>query len=354
MKLPAVKNREIACACEVKPDAVGAFALGFAKYQNLILLLLAVIGVISAVVVDTHYFTTLLLNCCLYGVLALSLNLISGYMGITSLGHAAFYGIGAYTAAILSTRYGVNFLLTFVAAFVVTGIIAFLLGLPTLKATGRHLAIITLGFCEIVRIIEFNWMSLTRGPMGISGIPSFSLFGLKLNTPLLKLPIALILLVIVYYISNAIINSRLGRAVVAIRDNEIAAEAMGINVFRYKLLIFTLSAALAGVAGAFYAHHITFVDPKAFSFDQSILILSMVILGGMGSASGCIFGAIILSIIPELLRGLYDFRLIVYGLVIVVMMILKPNGMLGGFNPRYILQRHKNAAAAREGGSHDE
>ena len=350
MKLLTNKKRDVDCACAQKSYMAETLAFGFAKYQNLILLLLAVIGVCAAVVVDTHYFTTLLLNCCLYGVLALSLNLISGYMGITSLGHAAFYGIGAYTAAILSTRFGVNFLLTFVAAFIVTGIVAFLLGLPTLKATGRHLAIITLGFCEIVRIVEFNWMSLTRGPMGISGIPSFSLFGIKLNTPLLKLLIALTLLALVYYVSTAIINSRLGRAMVAIRDNEIAAEAMGINIFRYKLLIFTLSAALAGIAGAFYAHHITFVDPKAFSFDQSILILSMVILGGMGSASGCILGAIILSIVPELLRGFYDFRLIVYGLVIVLMMILKPNGMLGGFNPRYVLQRHKNAAATRKEG----
>lgn len=322
-----------------------ALVQSWADHQKPVLLVALVLAIAVPAILDTRYVTTIMINCALYGVLALSLNLITGFMGITSLGHAAFYGIGAYTAAILSTRYNIGFPLTFLAAAAVSALIAFLLGLPTLKATGRHLAIITLGFCEITRIVELNWMDLTRGPMGITGIPTFEIFGLKLTKIYQKYLVAMLLLIITYYIVSAIAGSRTGRAIMSIRDNEIAAEAMGVNVFHYKVLIFSLSAALAGAAGAFYAHYISFIDPKVFTFDQSILILSMVILGGMGSIPGSIIGAILLSAIPELLRGLAEYRQIIYGLVIVLLMVLKPNGLLGEFNLKYM---HQNASFRRQ------
>jgi branched-chain amino acid transport system permease protein len=311
----------------------------WARHQLCVALVALFIAIAVAVGVNTRYVVTILINCCMYGILALSLNLLAGFMGITSLGHAAFFGIGAYTAAILSTRFGTNFLVDFVAAMLTSGLTAFLLGLPTLKATGRHFAIITLGFCEITRIVEFNWMSLTRGPLGLPNIPTFSLLGVRLGLPLQKFSIALALLCVSYYVTSSLVNSRTGRALAAIRDNDVAAEAIGIDVYRYKLAIFTVSASMAGIAGAFYARHITFVDPKAFSFDQSILILSMVILGGMGSVPGSVIGAVLLSVIPELLRGMSELRLSIYGLIIVLMMVLKPNGFLGGYNLRYMYQK---------------
>lgn len=311
----------------------------YAKHEHLCAVAFLVIAILLPAVVGTRYLTNILTNCAIYAVLALSLNLVAGFMGNISLGHAAFYGIGAYTAAILSTRYGWNFLATFLAAFVVTGLSGLLVGLPTLRIKGRYLPIITMGFCEIIRILEYNWESLTRGPMGIPNIPTFSVFGIKLNSPMQKYLIILSVLLITIFIVCNIINSRIGRAITTIRDDETASSFMGINVFHYKLLIFCISAALAGVAGAFYAHHITFVDPKLYTFDQSILILSMLILGGMGSVPGSIIGATVLSALPELLRDFVQYRQVVYGMLIIVMVIVRPNGMLGAYNMKYIRQQ---------------
>jgi len=288
--------------------------------------------------VNKPYILSIAINCMIFSTLCLSLNLITGFMNITSLGHAAFYGIGAYTAALLATRLGVGFPFTFIAAMITAAIAGFVLGLPSLRIQGRYLAIITLGFCEIMRIIELNWMSLTRGPLGIPNIPGIIIFGTRLR-PAQRYFIALGMVLLTAYVIHALMNSRIGRAVTAIRDDQVAAEASGVPVFKYKLLIFSISSSFAGLAGAFYAHHISFIDPKGFSFDQSILYLGMIILGGMGSIPGSIIGAMVLTIIPEMMRGFLEYRLIIYGLVIVVMLILRPSGLCGGFNLKHIAQR---------------
>ena len=179
----------------------------------------------------------------------------------------AFFGVGAYTAAILSTRIGLTFIQTAILGTIVAAVFGILLGIPTLRIKGRYLAIVTLGFCEIMRIIELNWMSLTRGPQGISGIPKISAFGFVCSKPIHKYYVALILLVITVLFIKAIMNSRMGRAISAIRDDETAADAMGINVFKYKLMVFAISSGLAGLIGAFYAHYMGFIDPNAFNFD---------------------------------------------------------------------------------------
>lgn len=311
----------------------------WAKNNIAISLIALVLAVLFPIVFNQQYIITVGINCLMFSILSLSLNLITGYMGITSLGHAAFFGVGAYTAAILSTRFGINFFWTFIAATCMAAVFGILLGLPTLRIKGRYLAIVTLGFCEIMRMIELNWMSLTRGPQGISGIPKMSVFGMKMMKPMQKYYVVLIVLVITVLIVMAIMNSRMGRAISAIRDDEIAADAMGINVFRYKIMVFAISSGLAGLAGAYYAHYMGFIDPNAFNFDQSILILSMTIMGGMGSIPGSIFGASILSILPEALRAVADYRQIVYGLLLAITVVCKPNGMLGGFNLKHIKQR---------------
>jgi branched-chain amino acid transport system permease protein len=292
--------------------------------------------------VNRPYITSIAINCMIFTTLCLSLNLITGFMNITSLGHAAFYGVGAYTAAILSTRLGIGFPFTFIAAMLTAAAAGLLLGLPSLRIQGRYLAIITLGFCEITRIIELNWMSLTRGPLGIPNIPGILIFGIRLR-PIARYFIALGMVALTIYVIHSILNSRLGRAVAAIRDDPVAAEAIGVPVFRYKLLIFSISSAFAGLAGAFYAHHISFIAPQNFSFDQSILYLGMIILGGMGSIPGSIIGALVLTIIPEMMRGLMEYRLIIYGLVIVIMLIIRPSGICGGFNLKHIAQRGRFA-----------
>ncbi len=314
--------------------------LAFWAQNNLIIsLIFLLIAIVFPIVFDQQYLISVGVNVLLYAALSVSLNLITGFMGITSLSQAAFLGIGAYTAAILSTRLGLNFLLTFTAATIMAALAGILLGLPSLRIKGRYLAIVTLGFGEIARMIELNWMGLTRGPQGIAGIPKMGFFEYVFKTPASKYYIILAVLVLVVLIVSAIMNSRVGRAISAIRDDEVAAAAMGINVFGYKLMVFSISAGLAGLTGAFYAHYMSFIDPNAFTFQQSILILSITIFGGMASIPGSIFGAFALTVLPEVLRFLTDFRQIIYGLLLVIMMIFQPNGLFGSFNLKHIRQQ---------------
>ena len=315
--------------------------LEFCAKNSLILsIVFLVLAIIFPVAFNKQYLITIGINCLMFSVLSLSLNLITGFMGITSLGHAAFFGVGAYTAAILSTRIGLTFIQTAILGTIVAAIFGILLGLPTLRIKGRYLAIVTLGFCEIMRIIELNWMSLTRGPQGISGIPKMDLFGFIFSKPIHKYYVALILLIFTIFIVKSIMNSRIGRAISAIRDDEVAADAMGINVFKYKIMVFSISSALAGLAGAYYAHFMGFIDPNAFNFDQSILILSMTIMGGMASIPGSIFGASVLCVLPEVLRSVADYRQIFYGLILAIMVVWKPSGFLGEINLKHTKQRY--------------
>jgi branched-chain amino acid transport system permease protein len=311
----------------------------------------AVLALIFPFVVKSPYIVNIGVLSLMYVVLSLSLNLMTGYLGITTLGHAAFFGIGAYTAAILSTRFGFNFLLTSISAAFVTALFGLLLGAPTLRISGRYLTIVTIGFCEIARIVELNWMKVTRGPLGISRIPPPIIFGVEFDTPFRKYFIVLVMVAITIVLLNRLMNSRMGRAISAIKEDGLAADVMGVNQTHIKLMVFVISASIAGVAGGFFAHYMSFIDPTSFTFDRSVQILSMTILGGMGSIPGSVIGAIVLTAIPEILRELMEFRLIIYGLVIVLMVIFKPSGLLGGFNLRHI--RERTLFLGEEGG-HDE
>ena len=330
----------------------GGFVLRFmtawANHETLVLLIALVLLIIAATLSSSRYLLSILINCALYSVLAISLNLFTGLLGITSLGHAAFYGFGAYAAGILSTRLGWNILITIPAAMLVSAVFALLLGLPAIKSSPKQFAIITLGFCEMARIIEFNWMEITNGPLGISQISYPKLAGFTFSNMKSRFFLILFFLVVIYYLAISLEKSRDGRAISAIRYNAIAAEAMGVNVYKYKLAVFCLSAAIAGLAGAFYAHHVMFIDPKSFSSEQSTLILSMVILGGMGNLTGSIIGAFILATLPELLRGFDEYRLITYGVIIVIMMVFRPSGILGKYNFRYLRQRYKFSKSAQD------
>lgn len=309
------------------------------KYKKFCVILFILLVVSIPMLNFSSYIMRILILGGIYIVLALSLNLLTGFTGQVSLGHAAFYGIGAYTSALLSLEFGYSFLITATCGGIMAAIFGVLLGSPTLKLQGSYLSIVTLGFCEIARIIELNWMGLTRGPLGLPGIPSPKIFGFMIERDRDYYYLIVVLIVITIFVIKNIINSKTGRAMIAIREDDIAAEAMGINIFKYKLLAFTISAFFAGLAGSFYAHYVTFIDPQSFTFDESIQILSMVILGGMGSIPGTIIGALVLVSIPEILRSVQEYRMVLYGIVLVVMMLVRPQGLFGDINLTKIINK---------------
>jgi branched-chain amino acid transport system permease protein len=274
----------------------------------------------------------------IYALMAVGQNLITGYVGLLSLTQAGFFAIGSYATAILSVTYGWNFWLTLPIAALIAGAFGFLIGLPTLRLKGDYLAIATLGFGEIVRNILNNWDSLTNGPMGIQRIPMVSIFGFRVS-PYDKWGFLLLVWIFVflaYLFYERIAKSRMGRALEAIREDEIAATSMGINTTRYKVWAFVFGAAIAGVAGSLQAVFILSVTPSVFTFMVSIMVLCMVVLGGMGNFKAVILGAFIIQFIsyfPQL-TGLSNvippqFKQVLFGVILVVMMIWRPQGILG-------------------------
>lgn len=250
-------------------------------------------------------------------MLAVSLNLVTGFLGELSLGHAGFMSIGAYTAAIVTTNLRdlpmfVSFILALVLAAVLSAILGVLIGVPVLRLRGDYLAIVTLAFGEIIKSI-INVLGITGGAKGLSKIPLYS------DYKNFTLVFIFVILTIVF-ISN-FVKSRDGRAITAIRDNDIAAESVGINISKYKVEAFVLAAVFAGIAGALYAHNVGIIKPSTFDYNKSIEILVIVVLGGMGNIVGSIISAIVLTILPELLRGADEFRMLLYSVVLILMMI---------------------------------
>jgi branched-chain amino acid transport system permease protein len=264
----------------------------------------------------------------IYMVLASSLNIIIGFTGMFSLGHGAFYGIGAYVSALLAIRFGMSFWFTMLLGGVVAGIFGALIGLATLRLRAIFLAFTTLGFGEITRLIILNWIPVTRGPMGVPGIPSPKLFGVSF-TPVLTFYWVVIMVILTVVVIKRVFNSRIGRAFVAIREDELAGKSMGINVFGFKTLAFTLACFLAGIAGATYAHFARFISADQFAGNESFVILTMVALGGTGSLIGPLIGAFILVLVPEAFRFLAEYRMVLYGAILISVIVLRPGGIVG-------------------------
>jgi len=267
----------------------------------------------------------------LYVFLALGLNIVVGFVGMLDLGYAAFYAIGAYSYALLSTHVRIDFWIMLPLGAIISASAGLFLGVITLRLKGDYLAIVTLGFIQIIHLILNNWDSVTNGPKGILGIRHPAIGSFLFSRPIHYFYLILILIVSSLYFLQKIYRSRFGRAWSSIREDEIAAAAMGINVTRMKILAFVIGSAWAGVGGVFFAGKFGFVSPESFTFFESILILSMVVLGGIGSVPGVILGALILILLPELLRSVADYRMVVFGAAMVLMMALKPEGILGGF-----------------------
>ncbi|WP_342564652.1 branched-chain amino acid ABC transporter permease [Paenibacillus sp. FSL R7-0345] len=250
-------------------------------------------------------------------MLAVSLNLINGITGQFSIGHAGFMSVGAYTSAILTLDYNVPFVLAIIAGGIVAAIFGVLIGMPTLRLNGDYLAIATLGFGEIIRIVLLN-TEYVGGASGLSGIPAKTTWTI----------IFLFTLFTVVLINN-FIRSTHGRACLAIRENEIAAEAMGINTTMYKVIAFTIGALFAGMAGGLSAHTFYVITPGSFNFLKSFEILVMVVLGGLGSTAGSIVGAVFVTLLYTYLREFPEWRMIIYSIVLIMMMIFRPSGLLG-------------------------
>lgn len=260
-------------------------------------------------------------------IMALGLNLITGVTGQLSLGHAAFMSIGAYASAIATVNYHVPFLGGVLIGGLVACLFGIVIGFPTLRLTGDYLAIATLGFAEIVRV-QFTNMKITNGAIGFLGIQGSTTFPIVMT-------IAVITIVLMVWLEN----SRNGRAMLAIREDEVASSAVGINTTLYKIQAFAIGAFCAGVGGALFAHTTTFIQPTDFGFMKSVDILSIVVLGGLGSIPGTIIGAIVLTAAPEILRPLANYRMMVYGVLLVIIMIFRPYGLLGGVNLRQAVRR---------------
>lgn len=279
-------------------------------------------GLTSAGVINPYY-SGILVMVCINIILAVSLNLSTGFLGQLILGHAGFMSVGAYSAALFSLHSGLPTAVAFPLALGFGGLVAavfgVLIGVPALRLKGDYLAIITLGFGEIIRVIIIN-LKFTGGARGLRGIPMLTNF----NWVYL---LAVLTVVIIF----AFIRSRHGRAVISIREDEIAAEASGINTTYYKLLAFVMSAFFAGIAGALYAHHIGILVPTKFDFNYSVEILVMVVLGGMGSITGSVISATVLTILPEALRDFASYRMLLYSIVLICVMLFRPSGLLGQY-----------------------
>jgi len=273
------------------------------------------------------YLVTVLITIGIYIILALSLNLITGYAGQISLGHAAFMGIGAYTSALLYTKAGFGFWPSFVLAGFVAGLVGAVLAVPCLRVREDFLAITTMGINFVIEAV-FLYVPFFGAGMGIGGIDPPSLFGSELSKVGF---LVLVLLVILLTIAadRWLARSWIGLGWAAIREDEQAAGAMGIDVVRFKVLAFTLGSAGAGLAGSLYAHFLTFIMPVNFGFAQSIVILSMVVFGGIGTLRGPIVGAIVLGALPEISRPAMEYRTLLYGMLLLLLMRFQPDGILG-------------------------
>lgn len=325
------------------------------KQQRAIVLLLLAIGIVwpffgSRGTVDV---VTLAM---IYIVLGLGLNIVVGFAGLLDLGYVAFYAVGAYTYALLNQYFGLTFWQCVPLAAAASATFGFLLGFPVLRLRGDYLAIVTLGFGEIIRLLLNNMTSLTGGPDGVSGIPKPSVFGIEMTRTasveggvtfhdmfgltyqggdmvIFLYFIALLLVLFTYFVTSRLIRMPMGRAWEALRDDEIACRSLGINPTKVKLSAFTLGAAFAGLAGSFFAARQGLVTPESFTFIESALILAIVVLGGMGSQLGVIMAAILLTVLPELARGFAEYRMLFFGLVMVLMMMWRPQGLLPATRP---------------------
>jgi len=293
------------------------------------LALLAIV-LLAPLLVHEGYLLNVLVFVGIHTILALALNLLLGYAGQISLGQAGFFGLGAYISGILTVTHGINPWLAMLAAALVVTLIAFTVGFPILKLKGHYLAMATLGLGIIIYIVFNEAVDSTGGPSGFSGIPNLSIAGFVFDTDLKNYYLIWSFTLFAMGLSLNLVHSRVGRALRAIHDSEVAARVMGVNARVLKVQIFALSAGLSAIAGSLYAHTMTFIAPASFGFNFSVELVTMVIIGGLASIYGSLLGAALLTVLPELLRAFQDYDIIVYGLLLVLMTMFMPGGLVKG------------------------
>lgn len=298
-------------------------------YKHSRLWVLLALAILFPLLVENKYYLHVANLSMMFAILTLSLNILSGCTGLMSVGHIAFYGIGAYTSAILTAKLGWPILVGVVAAGLISALASLLLGLPTMRLRGMYFAVATLAFGEVIYQVFVNWVSVTEGTKGIKGVPSPEFLGISFKSYDKYYYLVLAALVITILLAYNLIHSRPGRAMLSIRENDIAAEAMGVNIVAYKLIAFMTAAFFAGVAGALYAHEVHYVSPETFASSESAAVLAMMVVGGIGSIPGAILGGVALTVLPEMLRSFGNVRLVIYGAAVVAIIIFAPKG-LGG------------------------
>jgi len=323
--------------------------------SNTILKLVAVGVILLAALafpkVFNLYQTNIMISCLVYIVLGLGLNIVVGLAGLLDLGYVAFYAVGAYAYALCNMHWDIGFWYMLPIGAVLGAICGIILGFPVLRLRGDYLAIVTLGFGEIIRLVLENWGEVTMGPSGISGIDRPALFGMKMGviaSTQYMYYIMIGLVIFTIFCVNRLQNSRIGRAWLALREDEIACQAMGIDKMKTKLMAFSLGATWAGMAGVVFAAKTTFINPASFTFWESAIILSVVVIGGMGSIRGVIAGAIILILVPEYLRDFAEFRMLLFGAIMVLVMVFRPQGLISAKRKIYKYEAANTAGGANE------
>ncbi len=314
---------------------------GIARWLPALALVAAALAPLLA---RTNYGTQMLNLAAIHAILAVGYYVIFGLTGILSIAHAAFWGIGAYTSAILTVDVHLPIWVGFLAAPLVAALFGVLLGLPTLKLKTHYLTMATIGFAQVVRQFLINWDTVTHGPSGIRAIPVPDLGLIKLDTPFRYYYLSLTLLAVVVVAVLWLRRSRLGRGLEAVRDDELAAESSGVNVTLLKVMAFALSAAIAGVAGALYAHQVQYISPDVFHLEFDIVVLAMLMIGGRNSVAGAVAGAVLVTYLPEVLRSFKDWYLTIYGAMLMVILIFMPEGVAG------LMRRYWDKARRTKGG----
>lgn len=317
------------------------------KRELLKFLVFTVFVLLVPLLFEGSYLINVLVFVGINTMLAIALNLLLGYAGQISLGHAGFFGLGAYLSGILTATYGWNPWLAMPVAAVVVGCLAGLIGFPILKLKGHYLAMATLGLGIIIYIVFNETIDLTGGPSGLSGIPNMALCGVVFDSDLKNYYLIWTFALAVFLFSINLANSRVGRALRAVHDSEVAARVVGVNARLLKVQIFALSAVISSLAGSLYAHTMTFVSPASFGFNFSVELLTMVVIGGLGSVYGSFLGAALLTLLPEFLRAAHDYDIIIYGGLLMLMVMFMPGGLVRG-----IPELFRKIVKSRGGGGH--
>ena len=285
-----------------------------------------------------NYLLHIFIMLCIYGILALSLNLLIGYSGLLSLAHAAFYGIGAYASTLLIMKLGINFFPALILGILISGSLALLIAYPSLRLKGDYFVLASLGFQLIIFSILYNWIGLTRGPYGIPGIPRPGIFGFEFNSLISYFVLSAVVFSLVFLLIRHLCQSPFGRALKSLREDEVAAGVMGKDIPSLKIWAFIIAGGLAAISGALYAGYVTYIDPTSFTLDESIFIIAIVLVGGSGNLKGPLAGVLFMIILPEILRfvGLPDtiapnVRQMIYGLLLILLMRYRPQGLAGEY-----------------------